>query len=573
MDQTTAVSFRGERQAAVVVIGNLIRAIKSYALYPEGHEKRRDALERCYQELFEFLQTYHQLRFEIGKDRLVFNGETIHSAPAEQGNLPFVFFRDGIQTLEFHDGIDFVEVETFMDLLNDYWILTDEPEGDLVTALWDARLPHIRYVVSDLFWGTDPESELHAFSIGKKAEKETVPPESRDPDQVEASMEAGDSGDGKRDVEDSGTPGWIRPIDPDAVELTPEESRRLFEWTIQEEKKDPLTDFLNVLFDSLLEIHDSKDLELLLATLKTLFQNILLQRNWEKAFLLLKEVEEIARRHPDPSDGHSTTVQGFFTDVSDWPVLSLMENALIETPSAGELAQIRKMLLSLPPEAIPALCRMLTPNLDLKARDMLTAVIEVLASRDVHPLESMLKNTEEPRLRRLVSILGRLKGATIDGILEGLIHHPSAEVRREASSVLLRRNPENIHKIFPLIDDDDERVRRLILGFVSRSRNPVLEDMLLDYLQGIGSKLEERDHLVACFKSLGFCGSSRSLPFLEKILNTQTWKDLFRTSGRTQGALLALRAIGTPQAKKLLEKAGRSLHPGIRRAAKEALKE
>ncbi|MBW1954972.1 MAG: HEAT repeat domain-containing protein [Deltaproteobacteria bacterium] len=572
MDQTTAVPFRGERQAAVVVIGNLIRAIKSYALYPVGHEKRRDALERCYQDLSDFLQTYHQLRLDIGKDCLVFNGETIHSAPPEQGNLPFVFFRDGIQTLEFQDGIDFVEVETFLDLLNDHWILTDEPEGDLVTALWDARLPHIRYVVSDLFWGKDPELELHAFSIGKKAANGTVLSESRDSDQVEALRDAEDSGDGKRSVEDFGTQVWLKPIDPDAVELTPEESRRLFEWTIQEEKKDPLTDFLNVLLDSLLEIRDTQEVEVFLDTLKTLFQNLILQRNWEKAALLLKEVEEMGHRHTDPADDSSTTVAAFFKDVSDWPVLSLMEKALIETPS-GELAPIQKMLLRLPPEAIPALCRLFTPNLDLKTRDMLTAVIEILASRDVGPLASMLKNTEEPRLCRLVSILGRLKGATINGILEGLIHHPSAMVRREAAAALLRRNPENIHKVFFLIDDDDERVRRLILGFVSRFRNPVLEDMLLEHLQSHGSRLEDKDHLVSCFKALGFCGSSRSLPFLEKILNTQTWRDLFRTSGRIQGALLALKAIGTPQAKELLEKAARSLHPGIRRAAKEALKE
>jgi len=572
MDTMVHSVLHGEQEAAVTVIGSLIRAIKTYALYPGGHEKRHDALERCHQDLSGFLKTHRQFRLEIGKDRLVFNGETLHSAPAEQGNLPFVFFRDGIETLIFYDGIDFGEVKRFIEILDAHWILKDEPEGDLVTALWDARLPHIRYVVSDLFWGTDPETELHAFSIGEKSENKTVLSESRDADQVEASMGAGGSGDEKRGVEDSGIQGWIEPIDPDAVDLTPEESRRLFEWTIQEEKKDPLTDFLNVLFDSLLEIRETKELEVFLDTLKTLFQNLILQRNWEKAFLLLKEVEEMTHRHTNPSNDYSTTVTAFFTDVSDWSVLSLMENALIETPS-GELAQIRKMLLSLPPRAIPALCRMLTPNLDLKARDMLTEVIEVLASRDVGPLASMLKNTEAPRLRRLVSILGRLKGATIDGILEDLIHHPSTVVRREAASAMLRQNPENIQKIFPLIDDDDESVRRLILGFLSRSRNPVLEDMLLEHLQSHGSRLEDKDHLVSCFKALGFCGSSRSIPFLEKILNTQTLRDVFRTSGRMQGALLALRAIGTPQAKELLEKASRRLHPGIRRAAKDALKE
>jgi len=84
-------------------------------------------MERFWQQLETFLQAHGNLRFELEKDRLMFQGEAILTEPAEDGNLPFTLFRDGIQWLEFQDGIEAQEIEDFLRILNKYRLLSDEP--------------------------------------------------------------------------------------------------------------------------------------------------------------------------------------------------------------------------------------------------------------------------------------------------------------------------------------------------------------------------------------------------------------------------------------------------------------
>ena len=86
-------------------------------------------MERFWQQLETFLQTHGNLRFELDKDRLIFQEETILTEPPEEGNLPFTLFRDGIQWLEFQDGIEAKEIEGFLRIINKYRHLSDEPEG------------------------------------------------------------------------------------------------------------------------------------------------------------------------------------------------------------------------------------------------------------------------------------------------------------------------------------------------------------------------------------------------------------------------------------------------------------
>ena len=113
-----------EWQAAQKVLTSLQLARKNYSLYPENHINCERAVEQFWLQLDKYLRAHGDLRFELAKDQLIFLGEVILSAPAEDGNLPFTLFRDGIQWLEFQVGIDSKEVERCLLILNTYWTLT-----------------------------------------------------------------------------------------------------------------------------------------------------------------------------------------------------------------------------------------------------------------------------------------------------------------------------------------------------------------------------------------------------------------------------------------------------------------
>ena len=130
-----------EVQAAKKIMESLLLAMKMSSLYPEGHTIYDKAIVQVQNNFDTFFQIQEGLRLDVEKDRLLFGEEVVLAGPAEEGNLAFTLFRDGIQWLEFQEGIDLSEIKQFLGMLNRYKNLLEEADGDIATALWEAQLP------------------------------------------------------------------------------------------------------------------------------------------------------------------------------------------------------------------------------------------------------------------------------------------------------------------------------------------------------------------------------------------------------------------------------------------------
>jgi hypothetical protein len=90
---------------------------------------------------------------------------------------------------------------------------------------------------------------------------------------------------------------------------------------------------------------------------------------------------------------------------------------------------------------------------------------------------------------------------------------------------------------------------------------------LLQYLQNRKFNDAQSEHIVECFTALGKSGSSKSVPFLSKTL--MEWMSGSKPSVYRKGAAFALVALKIPEAQQVIEKAGRSFRPSLRRIARE----
>jgi hypothetical protein len=79
---------------------------------------------------------------------------------------------------------------------------------------------------------------------------------------------------------------------------------------------------------------------------------------------------------------------------------------------------------------------------------------------------------------------------------------------------------------------------------------------------------QERDHIEACYKTLGKCGSDNSVEMLEKILYGQAWNFVagLGTSVHRNGAAVALALIKSTASLMALNKAEKSAVPHIKKA-------
>jgi HEAT repeat protein len=539
-----------EWQVAENVLTSLQLARKNYSLYPEDHINCTRAMERFWQQLETFLQAHGNLRFELEKDRLIFQGEAILTEPPEDGNLPFTLFRDGIQWLEFQDGIEAQEIEDFLRILNKYRLLSDEPEGDLVTALWEAELPHIQHHVAEFFWAAEPEAEF------------TIPPAKEDISSVLSEEEEQEASESEA----------VAPIDPITLELTPEEEAELQEMVRLEEKRDPTADYLNAVLDSLLELREKENFDPILESLEEEFHDSLARRDFEVTLKILKSLHHVRQICESETTWAIPIIDSFFLTASSSQSLRPLQAAWSEM-DAGQIEKMKEILLVLQPEAIHTLGAMLLHTPSLRLQQMLTEVILSLASRDLRPLVAMLDRPEEDLVLKLVQVVGSLGGEKPIQILSKMVHHSSARVREAAVKGLLRRGPDSIKELFHLIDDEDDSVRRLILHHLGQERNEASETLLLQYLEEGNIKGSDDKHIIACFRILGRCGSPRSIPFLRQTLFGKSWMPDLRSPAYRQGAALALKALNIEGALEVLEDASRSLKPGVRRIARKVMQD
>ena len=135
----------------------------------------------------------------------------------------------------------------------------------------------------------------------------------------------------------------------------------------------------------------------------------------------------------------------------------------------------------------------------------------------------------------------------------------------------MKRGNTDVKGLFHLIEDENDAVRRLILHHMAQDRNKVTENLLLEYLEQGKQKRSDDEHIIACFRTLGRCGSQESIPFLKKMLLGSGWLPSFRKMSYRQGAAFALQSMGTKEAQEVLERASKSVFPGARAMARKIM--
>ena len=530
------------------VLSSLLLARKHYSLYPEDHTICVNALEHLHLQIETYLRNYGDLRFEIDKDRIVSQGEVILSEPPEEGTLSFTLFRDGIRWLEFVDGVDSEELKIFISIINKYSILSDKSDSDIVTAFWETGFRHMKYEVADFSWGVDQEA-TNTPSPDSGSKGHVLP---------------------QRNLSADWTPQTDPPIDQASVVLTQQE-KAMMQTMVRIEEASASTAYLNALFDSLLQYREQENFEVILKVLQEEFKSSLARGDFNATIEILENLQyALDTCKADIVPKAVQFIENFFLAISSPQSLAPLKEYWSNI-DASQFEKIKQIFKFFQPEAIDTLGFLLQQNQSVQLQQLLMEVIISLASRDMRPLETLLKSPDEKLVQSLIRVLAGLKGERPLKVLMSLVRHSSERIRQEALKGIFQRDPAHIHEVFNLIDDRDESIRRLILKHMGQSRNQAAERFLLSYLEHQISKNTHNDHVIACFTTLGQCGSSRSIPFLRRTLFGTGWLPSFGKTAHRMGAAIALSKIGTKEARQVLEDAGRSFYPSLRRIARKVI--
>ncbi len=525
---------------------------KNLSLYPEGHSICINSINQLHAKLEAYIRYNGDITIEIEKDRVICQGIEVQTGPSEEGTIPFTLFRDGIGWLQFTEGIRLEETREVFSIIHKYSVLTAEPKGDIVTDFWEAHFDHVLYKADDFF------SEQAPDQIDGLSKSDTM--------SSTAEIETGN----ETEIEDKPKLLDDPAIDSASFVLTPREHVELQEMVSREEGASA-TGHLNMLLDMLLLYQEENNI--VLEVLSEEFAGSFGRHDFEAALIILDGVRKLLDSGRLSSSWASSLIESFYKDISSnskclKPLEEIWSNLNVQ-----QMETFKRIFQHLNPSVVDTLMHLLLLRQPKQLEQMLEDTIISLVRKDLSCLESLINDSDERIATRLVPVLSKLDGDTSLKYLMKLSRHSSASVRRIAVRAIGQAKSNQTPAIFDLIDDPDASVRRVILTQMGQSRSEIAEDFLMQYLQNKKFSAAESEHIMECFRALGKCGSSRSVPFLRKTLMNLEWMGGLGKSAYREGAALALVALRISEARQVIEEAGRSIRPGLRRIAREAGKE
>ena len=546
-------------------------AVKSYSLYPETHTISEKLLSGLDVSLTNFFQTSPDLKLDIEKERICFKGVEVYHQSGREDYLVTPFFRDGIVWIEFRKGATAAELSFLLGMLSEYRTVTDESEGDLVTALWKKNLSYIHYEAVDVFWETEPRLDFSHFRVSGELDEK-----SHDPTGLRHGSAAGKQQDNSGDAGNQSTVSIdSAEVKRNLMQLTPAEKEILQKLIFEEEHRNRSDDVLEVLLIILEDENEEEEFGRILELLAQEFENTLRHGEFHLAVKILGHLKNLPDGNAAKKTWREPLVDQYFESISDSEILEALMAYLpdFKTEDANQLKIFRQVLLMLRPKAVLTLGPLLSEISSAALRRRLMEAIGILSKQDLNPLSQLLKAPDDLMVRQLVTIIGHLDGKDPQKLLMNMARHPSLDVRREALKQLLKRNGRVQRSFFFLLEDPNEIIRREILSRLASARNRASEDPLLEYLDQRAFNISDYSHILACYTALGKCGSARSIPFLKAILEERSWWEIFDIGGspHRRGAAVALAELKIPEADKILLQATRSFFPHIKRAARSAI--
>jgi HEAT repeat protein len=503
----------------------ILATSKNLSLYPAEHSTCKDSINQLHAKIEAYIRKNGDITIKIERDRVICQGVEVKTGLFEEGTLPHTLFRDGIGWLQFTEGIEQEEIRKVFSIIHRYSVLMAEPQGDIVTDFWESRFEHVQYKADDL-----------------AAEQKDKPYLSGGPD-----------------------------IDPAAFDLTPREEVELQEMVHREETASAI-EHLNMLMDMLLQYEEEKDFNNVLEVLAEEYKGSYGRHDFESALIILDETRKVLDSGRLGEPWAVELLMSFYDEISsDADSLKPLE-AIWSALDEQQVETLRNIFQHLQPPVVNVLANLLTLQQPQQREQIVSDTIFPLVCKDMDWLESLINNSDERIVAKLIPILSRLEKSASVKYLMKLTGHSSSSVRRTALKAILDTGSNQISAIFEFIDDKDASIRRIILTQMGKSKSEIAENFLLQYLQNKKFRDAQSEHIVECFKALGKCGSSKSVPFLSKTLMSMEWMSGSKTSLYREGAALALAALQIPEARQVMEKAGRSLRPGLRRIAREAEK-
>ncbi|MDR2421875.1 MAG: hypothetical protein LBE01_00675 [Deltaproteobacteria bacterium] len=579
-----------------------VATVKHCALYPDNNQIRKDSLNKTFQWLSSFLEAQESLKLFVGLHGLTYLGQVVHQDRQGEQNVIFPLFRDGIQWIEFLEGLTIDETLGFINVLNRYRLVKEEDEDDLVTAMWRADFQGVKYKTANDYWDIDPITEVAALKVvqaqgpgpgqGQGPETQVLGGHAAQPASLGDLLQWIDAqprapGHAAAKGRPAGVnvgpdgPKFPERLDPKIWRLTPSDEQALSILVAQNSQMtalDGLIPALTVLRSSKTTASRSPVLAYLAETVRF----ALAYGELETVLTVIRSITELAKIKAETLGSVTAEFQELLCRED------VLDGLAAYRPTKQGLSQAdrertKAFLAFLPSRGggVEALIKLFPQILDQGIREeILLAVAAKVPQVNPDVAQNVNANFPPETIVRLIDFIHLSEADQSVNFVVGLSRNVNPSVREKAAHALLGPSPERIGHMAHLLIEPDPTVGRQIFALISQKRSLIVEKALLKFLKTSYdfNQPRPREALLNCYRCLGRCAiSTQAAEFAGQVLLKKGFRAFWGFGddiSHRVGAAMALQLMppGLGQDGLLAQAAG-SFFRDLRKAYQEASSE
>ncbi len=577
-----------EIKKAAGVVQHFHRAFNLMKMYPADNPGIKEAIISFADRLKEFLALYEELRIGIDEFSFSYQGEILFKDKLKKKSLPFLFFKDGMRELSFHEGLDEKEAQDFLEVIKKDFDLPSD-YADVVSSLWEKDFAHILYLVlnefldSDIGVGKEEEGikvDKKGFSTGAIRLSNEDKKEIFDKSQILRfySGEGGGegTGGGGEGTGSGGEGAGEASGGLDSVAEIPvieEDELPKIESLIESNRQvSPLDELITLLLEILFLEEKDEKFSAVLDVIEGCFKKVVLRADFFLAMSILDQIQELKDILISKSAMRVKMLERIPKKARDGSSLTVLKQLFLDK-KIEDVDSFFKYLRVLGSGTIPLVCDIWEITGDPYIRVKALELLRKMGQKNIASLVGIARVKQTALTREILSIVTKVGEKKEMHQLLNFVDHSNKEVRLEVIRALGRVRDETANNILiEFLSDSDAKNRVIAAKELMYFGDQSSLDHVVQLVQKKDFKRKGREEKKYLFKFLASTKSPEISALFQSFLNR---KSFFSRAGQNEIrplAVSALEAMATPEAVNALEEGTKIRNRNIRQACFSSLK-
>lgn len=556
------------------LVGYFYRTVKTILLYPPTNPLPAEFRQHLHTKLETFLNETGPLMLHVRGSQFLYDGQTVHEESGGEDNFIATLTRDGVQRLMFLPGLEFEELERFLDIVKRV-INERNEDDDLVTFLWEASFIHIRY---------DAIAELDNIDYNAMEQqlKNRSEDELRATEQIDYSAILAEAAEAQPQVPESGktqapetSSTAIRAVDisrivGDVADISDDLSQ-VDAYLREAAQFDPARSTVGILFEILIGESEIPEFRETCGLADNLYDRFIQQADFASALRIYEGIVELEQAEREHSPARSARLKESRVRTSDRLRIEQLTRALNANPGC-DMEACHGLLSALPLEILPHLVSALG---DLEHYPSRKVVCDILAERGVDRIDAIGNGVFDKRwfvVRNVAVVLGNIGGPRACTYLEKIVRFGDERVRKEVAEALVRIDPGESSRILrEMLDDPSLDLRLTVLRALARRGDSETGDRVEQFVTDARFRRRQPAEQKEWLTALAHIKGDAALPTFRKLIGTWAFFDRAARLRLRVMAIVALGESGGPETVTYLNKLRTRRNAKIREAAERAL--